>query len=148
MKIILLKDVKKVGRKFEVKNVADGLAINKLIPMGMAIQATEGNIKGLQEKIKIGENNSAQIEDSIKKAIASLKDGKVVITGKTNDKGHLFAGVHKAQIIEEFKKVTGVEISEDSIKLEKPLKEVGEHKIKITLGDKVFEFVVEIKGTK
>jgi large subunit ribosomal protein L9 len=148
MKIILLKDVKKVGRKFEVKNVSDGLAINKLIPMGMAIQATEGNIKGLQEKIKIGENNSAQIEDSIRKAIASLKDGKVVITGKTNDKGHLFAGVHKAQIIEEFKKVTAVEISEDSIKLEKPLKEVGEHKIKITLGDKAFEFLLEIKGEK
>ena len=50
--------------------------------------------------------------------------------------------------IEEFKKVTAVEISEDSIKLEKPLKEVGEHKIKITLGDKAFEFLLEIKGEK
>jgi len=148
MKVILLKDVKKVGRKFEVKNVADGLAINKLIPMGMAIQATAGNLKSLEEKIKTGENNSANIEESIRKATTSLKEGKIIITGKTNEKGHLFAGVHKAQILEEFQKVTSVELSEDSVNLDKPIKEVGEHKIKVSVGDKTFEFMVEIKGVK
>jgi large subunit ribosomal protein L9 len=148
MKIILLKDVAKVGRKFEIKNISDGLALNKLIPRGEALQATVGNIKMIEERNKNILIEMSQIQDAYIKAITGLKDGKLEIAGKTNDLGHLFAGVHKKEIITEFKKLTGLEISEESIDLEKPIKEIGIHKLKISVGDKQFELVVEIKGIK
>ena len=148
MKIILLKDVSKVGRKFDVKDVADGLALNKLIPRGDALQATAGNIKMVEEKNKNSLIEVTQIQNAYAKAIAGLKDGKLEILGKTNELGHLFAGVHKKEIISEFKKITGLEISEDSINLEKPIKEIGIHKLKILVGDKQLELILEIKGKK
>ncbi|MGB8816220.1 MAG: 50S ribosomal protein L9 [Minisyncoccia bacterium] len=148
MKIILLKDVAKVGRKFDVKNVADGLALNKLIPRGDALQATPGNIKMIEDKNKNSLMEVAQIQNAYVKAIAGLKDGKLDILGKTNELGHLFAGIHKKEIIMEFKKVTGLEISEESLELEKPIKEVGIHELKIAVGNKRFELAVDIKGIK
>ncbi len=148
MKVILLKDVKKIGRKMDVKDVADGLALNRLIPMGLALQATAGNIKMVEEKNKNSLTDTKMIQEATAKALAGLKDGRLVIEGKTNEKGHLFAGVHKEQVIAEFKKVSGLEISEESMDLEKPIKEIGEHKLKISVGDKNLELVVEIKGTK
>ena len=148
MKIILLKDVAKVGRKFDVKNVADGLALNKLIPRGDALQATPGNIKMVEEKNKNSLIEIGQIQNAYTKAIGGLKDGKLEIFGKTNELGHLFAGIHKKEIIAELKKVSGLEISEESFDLEKPIKEIGIHKLKISVGDKQFELIVEIKGIK
>ena len=148
MKIILLKDVSKVGRKFDVKDVADGLALNKLIPRGDALQATSSNIKMIEKKNKNNLIEVTQIQNAYAKAIALLKDGKLEILGKTNELGHLFAGVHKKEIISEFKKITGLEIFEDSINLEKPIKEIGIHKLKILVGDKGFDLDVEIKGKK
>jgi large subunit ribosomal protein L9 len=148
MKIILLKDIAKVGRKFEVKNVSDGLALNKLIPRGDAVQATAGNIRMVEDKNKKSLMEVTQMQGTIAKAIAGLKDKKLEIIGKTNELGHLFAGVHKEQIIEEFKKATGLTLNDDSFELDKPIKEIGAHKLKVAVGDKQFEFVVGIKGTK
>ena len=148
MKIILLKDVKKVGRKFEIKEIADGLALNKLIPRGEALHATPGNIKAIEEKNKNSLLEVGLIQKAYAKAIAGMKDGKLEITGKTNALGHLFAGVHKEQIIAEFKKATGLEISDESFDLAKPIKEVGNHKIDLLIGNQKFEFSVEILGVK
>jgi large subunit ribosomal protein L9 len=148
MKIILLKDVAKVGRKFEIKDISDGLALNKLIPRGEALQATVGNIKMIEERNKNSLIEISQTQNAYMKAIAGLKDGKLEIVGKTNDLGHLFAGVHKKEIITEFKKFTGLEISEESIDLEKPIKEIGIHKLKVSVGDKQLELIVNIIGKK
>jgi len=146
MKIILIKDVKKVGRKYEIKDVADGYAMNALIPYGKALPATPGNIKSVTAKKETDTLLRKDFEEALNYAVGKLKDNKLHIVGKVNDKGNLFAGIHKEQIIEEFKKETGVEIPMDAFELDKPLKEVGEHEIELRLEDKKVKIKVLVKA--
>ncbi|MFA6226957.1 MAG: 50S ribosomal protein L9 [Candidatus Paceibacterota bacterium] len=146
MKIILIKDVKKVGRKFEIKDVADGFAINSLIPSGSALPATEGNIRSVESRKVKDTLSKEEFEKGLESAVAKLKDGKLLILGKVNDKGHLFAGIHKEQIIEEFKKQTGTELPLDIFELEKPIKEVGEQTVNLKVNGKSFEIKLLIKA--
>ncbi len=92
MKIILIKDTKKLGRKFEIKEVADGFAINSLIPRGFAIPATPGNLKTLEERKKKDGMMSEEFKKTFEYAMEKLPDGKLHIKSKVNEKGHLFAG--------------------------------------------------------
>ncbi|MDD4803943.1 MAG: 50S ribosomal protein L9 [Candidatus Pacebacteria bacterium] len=148
MKIILLKDIKKIGRKYDVKDVADGFALNSLIPSGSAVPATGNYMKMIEEKKK----QSGLMKDNFKKtledAIVKLQDKRLNIVGKINEKGHLFAGIHINQIIEEFKKQTGMQLDEELFNLDKPIKEVGEHKVELSSGEDKFIFIVNIIGEK
>src|ERR1035437_9307511 len=127
MKIILLKDVKKIGRKYDVKEVADGYAINSLIPNSIAVPATSSYLKMVEAKKKQDGLMKEGFKKAFEYALTKLPDGKLHIGGKVNEKGHLFAAIHEDQIIAEFKKETGVVLSPEHFSLEKPLKEVGEH---------------------
>jgi ribosomal protein L9 len=84
--------------------------------------------------------------EALERAISKLENAKLIITGKTNEKGHLFAGVHKEQIALELKKQTGFDLPSDCLELEKPLKEIGESKIKITAFDFSRLITIEIKN--
>ena len=78
--------------------------------------------------------------------MTKLPNGKLHIAGKVNDKGHLFAGITKSQIIEEFKKETGVELSDEHFNLEKSIKEAGEHAIEVKIDDQKYKLVVFVKA--
>jgi large subunit ribosomal protein L9 len=131
MKIILLKDVPKVGKKYEVKNVPAGHALNLLIPTGAAVAAVPEAMKRLKaDKAKAEEERKVQ-EDLIAKNVKGL-DGLVLnISGKVNDKGHLFAGLHREAIAAELLKQTQLQVDPSSIQLEHPIKEAGEHEIEV-----------------
>ena len=148
MKVIILKDTKKVGRKYEIKDVADGYALNSLIPGKIAILATPGNLKMIESKKSTDLAITNNLLGAVSKAIEKLLGGKIVLEGKVNDKGHLFAGIHAENIVQEFKKITGVELPSDSLEIEKPIKEIGEHNIKILIGDKTLKLTIEVKGIK
>ena len=122
MKIILIKDVKKIGRKYEIKEVADGYALNALIPYGLAVPATPNYLKGMEERKKRDAILKEDFKKAFEYAVSKLPDGKLHISGKVNDKGHLFAGIHEGQIIDEFKKETGVVLSPEHFDLEKSIK--------------------------
>ena len=146
MKIILNQDVSKVGKKYEVKNVADGHALNFLIPRGLAVAATVGALKKLEiAKTMVAVEKKVQ-EDLLLKNLKSLDGAKIEIAEKANDKGHLFAGLHKEQIIPEIKKQTGFDVLPEFLILEKPIKEIGEQTIEIKVQDKTVKFVVVVKG--
>ena len=148
MKIILLKDVKKIGRKYDIKEVADGYAMNSLIPANVAVPATASYIKFVEEKKKLDSLTKEEFKKMFEFALSKLPDGKLHISGKVNDKGHLFAGINKEKIIDEFKKETGVILSDDHFELEKPLKEVGEHKIEVSIDGAKYKLVVFVKADK
>ena len=145
MKIILLKDVKKLGRKYEIKDVADGYALNSLIPNNIAVPATHSYLKLVEAKKK----QSALMKEDFKKAfefaVSKLPEGKLHVGGKVNEKGHLFAGIHEDQIIEEFKKETGVILCSEHFSLEKPLKELGEHTIDLKVEGETYKLKVVVK---
>ncbi len=146
MKIILLKDIKKIGRKYEIKEVADGYALNSLIPSGIAVPATSSYLKLTEAKKK----QSALMKEDLKKAfeyaVSKLPDGKLHIKGKVNEKGHLFAGIHEDKIIEEFKKETGIILCSEHFELEKPIKEIGEHVINLKIEGEKYKLNIFIKA--
>jgi len=146
MKIILLKDTRKIGKKYEIKEVADGYAINMLIPGKFAIPATHANINMIETKKKADSLELAKTETELQKALSEIRGISIEIKGKVNDKGHLFAGIHKTEIIEAIKKQKGLNIIAEHIILKKPLKEVGEHLINIKIHDREAAFKLIIKA--
>jgi large subunit ribosomal protein L9 len=146
MKVILLKDVKKIGKKYEIKDVADGHALNMLIPGKMALPATTGNVKMIEAKRSADMNDVAKTEAELQKVLAEIKGIVVEMKGKVNDKGHLFAGIHKNEITEAVRKQKNIHLSADHMILEKPIKEVGEHAIIVKVGDREVSFKLTIKA--
>lgn len=146
MKIILKKDVRNIGKKHDIKNVSDGHALNFLIPNGLAVVATPALEKNV-EVLKAAEVSEKKVKaDLLAKNLKAIGAIKIEISEKTNDKGHLFSGIHKEKISEEIKKQTGLDILPEFIDLEKPLKEVGEHKVTVSVSDKTTQFVVTVKA--
>lgn len=145
MKIILLKDVPKVGRKYETKDVSEGYAANLLIPRGLAVAATASAMKSLElERAKI-EGERRIHDDLLAKNISTL-DGKVVtLKLKVNEKGHLFAGIHKVELLPELEKQAGVQLNAENIILDKPIKEAGDHVVEVRGAGKSGRFTLRIE---
>ena len=130
MKIILLKDVEKLGKKGEAKNVADGYARNFLIPNKMAVLATKSELIKLEEQKKI-EAEKAERELKIYQEMANQIDGsEIEIPAKVGEDGKLFGAVTPSQIVEKLKE-NNFEIKKEQIKLEEPIKEIGEYEATI-----------------
>lgn len=145
MKVILLKDISKVGSRFDIKDVASGYALNLLIPKGDAIAATPDARKRIEaQKVKL-EVERKVMEDLIAKNIGDLDGITLTIAGKANEKGHLFAGLHKEALAAEIEKQTKLQVAPSFIQLEHPIKEVGTHDIEVKAGGKSakFKLVVE-----
>jgi large subunit ribosomal protein L9 len=146
MQVILLKEVKKIGKKYEAKSVADGYALNYLIPNGLAEIATEKNKNKFAALRATQEHAAKEQEAAIAANLKKLEEKPIEISGKANPKGHLFAGIHKAELVAEISKALGMAISEDFITLDKPLKEVGEHIIELKAGEKTAKLKIIIKA--
>jgi len=146
MKIVLNKDIKGVGKKHDIKTVADGFALNSLIPQGLAELATNTALARI-EKIKSREVVDKKVrEDLLSKNIKSLHDMVVEIVLPANEKGHLFAGIHTFEIAPLVKEQTRIDVLPEFIKLDKPIKEVGEHKIEVSIHGKSATFVLNVKA--
>lgn len=146
MKIILLKDVPKVGRKFEMKDISDGYALNLLIPKGLAIAATKDAIKRIDLEKSRDEGEKRVHQELLLKNLAGLAGVTITMTEKANEKGHLFAGVHKLEIIPAIQKQTRLQIDAEHIVLDKPIKEIGVHEIQVRVGEKSIKFNLDIKA--
>ncbi len=146
MKVVLLQDVPGVGRKNEVKNVADGYALNMLFPRKLAEKGTAHAIANA-EKIKGEIEAKAKIQaDLLQKNLKSLEATIIEMTGKANEKGHLFSGIHKEAIVDAVKKQKGIDILPEFLELDHPLKTVGEHSISARVEDKKFSFKLIVKA--
>ncbi len=135
MKVILLQDVKKIGKKNEVKEVPDGYANNFLIARKLAKPATKDAIAKLQKALGNKEVKKAIQNDLLVKNVQELKDKEITIETNVNSKGGLFKSIKPKDISDEIKKQFGFEISEDIIFVpEGQIKEVGQVNIKIEFG--------------
>ncbi|MDO8575481.1 MAG: 50S ribosomal protein L9 [bacterium] len=146
MKIILLKDIKGVGKKYDIKDVSDGYALNLLIPKRLATPATVGALKSLEFDKKRVEAEKKIHGDLLAKNLASIEGVVVTMTETANEKGHLFAAVHTAEIIGPLQEQTRIQINPENIVLEKPIKAVGEYKIEVKAGEKSATFTLNIKA--
>ena len=144
MKIILNQDVKKLGKKGDVVEVAKGYARNYLLPQKLGIKATEKNIlvaEKMQQKRQASIEENLELANSIKEGLA---DAKIVIAENSTDEGTLYASVSNESIIEAIEKFSGYKIVEDQI-ADNSIKEIGLHNVTINLsGDVSFEVTLEI----
>jgi len=127
-----LKDVEKIGKKFEVKEVKDGYARNFLLPQGLVKQATKEALEWLEVQKEI---QGKKAEDDLKKAqelASSLDDLEVAIPVKAGDSDQLFESVTAQKISEKLKEM-GFDVKKSQIGLKEPIKEIGEFPIKIKL---------------
>jgi len=145
MKVIFLQDVPKVGKRHDVKEINDGYAMNFLLPRKLAVPATPQAVAELDKRKKNIEIEREVQEDLLLKNLEEIKGKVVTIKGKANEKGSLFKAIHKKEIVEEMHKQQHAEIAEEFIILEKPIKEVGEFEIPISIKGKnsSFKLVIE-----
>ncbi len=146
MKVILLKDVAKVGLKNEVKEVSAGFAQNFLIQRGLAEPATAKKIeraeKHTDERLAKQEADKKVLEDGIRK----LKGEGLVIRATANEKEHLFEAVSAEVIAAHIKDVIGVEIYAEQINISQPIKELVEHTVNVRVGENELPVLLNIKN--
>lgn len=137
MKVILKEDVKSLGKKGKVCEVSDGYARNFLIPRGLALQATEGNVQDLAHKQKqenLRKQNEKKAAEDTKNKIEEMK---ITLKVKVGDTGRLFGSVTNKEIAETLQKVYKIKIDRRKIEVKDPIKNIGEHTVFIKLHPEV-----------
>ncbi len=133
MQVILLKDVKGLGKAGEVKKVSDGYARNMLLPKKLVMEASESNIKVLERKraeIEAQRAIDKQVADELK---AKLENSTVTIRTKAGDGGRLFGAITSKDIAEAVEKDFKLQLDKKKIELQAPIKTVGEHEVELKL---------------
>jgi large subunit ribosomal protein L9 len=146
MKIILTKDVKGVGRAHEVVLAADGYALNYLIPKKFAIPATPMAMKEAELHRKQVTDRTVLDTALLAQNIASLAEAHIVIKMKANEKGHLYDAVGEPDIRKAAKEQAHIDLPEDAIKLEKPIKELGTFDIPVATAETFGKFSITIEA--
>jgi large subunit ribosomal protein L9 len=136
MKVILLDDVAKVGRRGEVRDVSDGFARNFLIPKKLALTATPGNLKGLDHIKRQQEAKAGRIKsdaDGLRERIEALV---LEVRRQASEEGKLFGSV-TSQDVAEFLEGQGIKIERRRIHLDEPIKTLGESAVAVRLHPEV-----------
>lgn len=137
MKVILLQDIKNVGKKDEIISANDGYARNFLFPKKLAVEATKDNLLKLQAK-KDSQKNKKNLEiEEYKKQAEKIKDMVLEVKVKAGANGKIFGGVTSKEISEELKKQYKMEIDKKKIVLKETIKNIGRFSVDIKFGDGV-----------
>lgn len=146
MKVILIKDVKGMGRAHEEVTTSDGYALNYLIPKKMAISATPVARQEAETRRKQVVDRGELDAVLLTQNIASLADAHIVIKMKANEKGHLYDAVGESDISKAAKEQAHIDLPEGVIKLEKPIKEIGTFDIPVASADTFGKFSITIEA--
>ncbi|MBI4085102.1 MAG: 50S ribosomal protein L9 [Candidatus Liptonbacteria bacterium] len=133
MRVILTEDVRNVGRKMDVKEVSDGYARNFLFPNNLAKPATPDALKNLEKQKADTEKTDAQLKKRLDEISATLKDKHLEFFVKTGERGEVFGSINKDAILKGLRDVGWLGKERAEIKMEHPLKKLGEHTIDIDL---------------
>lgn len=137
MKVILLEDVKSLGKKGQIVNVSDGYARNMLLPKKLGVEATSKNMNDLKLQ-KAHQDKVAQENLDAAKAFAEeLKDKQVTVSIKVGEGGRTFGSVSTKEISEAVKSQLGYDIDKKKMVLPSPIKELGTTMVPIKLHAKV-----------
>lgn len=137
MKVILLEDVKTLGKKGDIVNVNDGYARNMILPKKLGIEATPKNLNDL----KLQNQHADKVaQENYEAAVAlgkSLEDKKVTVKMKAGEGGRTFGSVSTKEIAQAAKEQTGLELDKKKMQLDEPIKALGTYEVPVKLHPKV-----------
>ena len=137
MKVILLQDVKYLGKKGEIVNVNDGYARNFILPKKMGVEATGKNLNDL----KLQKNNEKKVAqeqlDSAKTLAEKIGQGKVELAIKVGEGGKVFGSVSSKEIAAAVKEQMGLDVDKKKIQLKETIKSLGTHNVPVKLHPEV-----------
>lgn len=133
MKVILLKDVKNIGKRDDILNVSDGYARNFLYPQKLAVEATPGALKEIERKRAARDAREAELLAEAKAKAETLKGKVIELKIKCGEKGRLYGSVTSAEVAEALEKQHGITADKRKIELGEPIREIGDRKIGIWL---------------
>ena len=137
MKVILLEDVKSLGKKVQIVNVSDGYARNMILPKKLGVEATSRNLNDLKLR-KANEEKVAQENLDAARAFAEeLSTKEVILTLKVGEGGRTFGSVSSKEISEAAKKQLNLDIDKKKLQLESPIRNLGVTNVPVRLHPKV-----------
>ena len=147
MKVLLIKDVKTLGKAGEVKEVKDGYGQNFLIAKGFAKHATTEILAQHKEQERIAAENLAKEIASLKELAAKLDKTKIIIAKKLGQNGHLFGSITKDEVAHALLEQHKIEIDKKHITDKISIKSVGEHNLDLKLGHAIHAALhIEVVG--
>lgn len=137
MKVILLEDVKSLGKKGQIVEVSDGYARNFVLPKKLGIEATGKNMNDLKLQKANEEKVAKEQLDAAKDFAAELEKKEVVLSIKTGEGGKTFGSISTKEIAEAAKTQCNMEIDRKKIQLPEPIKSLGAYEVSVKLHPKV-----------
>lgn len=137
MQVILLKDVPKVGKKGELCQVSDGYGRNFLIARGFAVTASEGRLKAIDREKAQRQASADREKAAAQELAAKLEEVPIVVKANSGEGGRLFGAITSSLIAESLKAQRGETIDKRVIKMDTPIKALGEHKVVLKIHPEV-----------
>jgi large subunit ribosomal protein L9 len=137
MEVILLEDVKTLGKKGQIVKINDGYARNYVLPKKLGIEATAQNLNDLKLANKRAEKEAALELENAKELAKKIEESTVTVSMKTGEGGKTFGTISTKEVAEAAKKQLGLEIDKKKMKLDEPIKSLGSHIISVKLHKEV-----------
>jgi large subunit ribosomal protein L9 len=134
MQVVLLKDVRRLGRAGEVRNVADGYARNYLFPNGLATLATAGAVRQAEEQAAHEARHQAREQAKARSLAEEVGGTALTFKARAGETGHLYGSITASDIAGELEKRTGKTIDRRKIVLEEPIRELGTYQVPVRFG--------------
>ena len=133
MKVILAKDVEQLGHKGDIVTVADGYARNYLVPKGFAISASRGSLKQAELMQRARLEGDRRLKEEAAQKVASLAATPVYISARAGEEGRLFGSVTNSDVARAIEEQLGEAIDRRHVRLEDPIRSVGQHSVEVKL---------------
>ena len=137
MKVILLEDVKALGKKGEIVNVSDGYARNAILPKKLGVEATPKNLNDLKLQNQHADKVAAENLENAKELARVIAEKKVVVKIKAGEGGKIFGSVSTKEIAQAAKEQAGLELDKKKMQLNEAIKALGTYEIPVELHPKV-----------
>ncbi len=137
MKVILMEDVKSLGKKGEIVEVSDGYARNFILKTKKGVEANSRNLNDLKLKKASAEKQAQQQYEAAQELGKKIEAGKIEVSIKTGEGGKAFGSVSSKEIAAEVKSQMGLDIDKKKIQIKEPIKALGTHKVPVKLHTKV-----------
>lgn len=145
MKLILTSEVKELGGRGDVVDVADGFARNYLLPKGFAIKANAGALEQAESIRETRLEVERRAKERAETIAQQLVGSRVVLAAQAGDEGQLYGSVAVADVVEGIKRFTGIELEKSNVEIAEPIKAIGLHEIQIKVhADVEFPLTLDI----